>query len=206
MDKSNEATKIITEAFNKLKNEDERIKEVEKFRKKSAAKKSEEEEQVIRKARESKVKEREAKQRAARRAYVEYSKPPPPGTVETKWRKGNEETKHPRSIPENGSYKSGVLWEKSEHFSTCAICGEEFGIRRWKHHCRKCGQLVCDNCSKHESPIWYEKNNVRSHYRHNEKINVQEFARTCDNCWKEFSEIEKEKYRSREKMSEKDFL
>ena len=42
------------------------------------------------------------------------------------------------------------LWEKNNSFSDCAICGKDFGWRGWQyfaqHHCRKCGQLVCDDC------------------------------------------------------------
>merc|ERR1719198_1901516 len=26
-------------------------------------------------------------------------------------------------------------------------CQEEFGMFRWTHHCRKCGECVCDSCS-----------------------------------------------------------
>eukprot|EP01048_Picozoa_sp_COSAG05_P016021 COSAG05_NODE_2008_length_3713_cov_106.491699_1_plen_926_part_00 len=39
-------------------------------------------------------------------------------------------------------------WEDDESSSNCMCCGEEFNLRRRKHHCRRCGLIVCNNCSK----------------------------------------------------------
>eukprot|EP00760_Papus_ankaliazontas_P037421 PhM_4_TR8467/c1_g2_i1/m.47145 len=37
--------------------------------------------------------------------------------------------------------------QKKEDVKACPLCSREFGLTRWKHHCRLCGQVVCDNCS-----------------------------------------------------------
>eukprot|EP00039_Didymoeca_costata_P018375 m.333196 g.333196 ORF g.333196 m.333196 type:complete len:121 (+) comp17092_c0_seq1:290-652(+) len=39
-------------------------------------------------------------------------------------------------------------WKPDETRNTCRICDQSFGFMRWKHHCRFCGDLVCDDCSK----------------------------------------------------------
>lgn len=42
-------------------------------------------------------------------------------------------------------------WQDDKHVSNCSICGQYFGILLRKHHCRLCGNVVCDseasNCS-----------------------------------------------------------
>lgn len=35
----------------------------------------------------------------------------------------------------------------------CLICQVTFGMLHWKHHCRACGNLICQNCSKYTSYI-----------------------------------------------------
>jgi len=44
-----------------------------------------------------------------------------------------------------------VINEKS--IGTCLICQVPFGLLHWKHHCRACGNLVCQKCSKFTSKI-----------------------------------------------------
>ena len=39
-------------------------------------------------------------------------------------------------------------WEPDSASNSCAVCGEGFGTLRRKHHCRKCGRLVCGECSR----------------------------------------------------------
>ena len=37
--------------------------------------------------------------------------------------------------------------------SECRLCGKRFGTMRRRHHCRKCGQLVCHGCSLHRKHV-----------------------------------------------------
>lgn len=39
-------------------------------------------------------------------------------------------------------------WVADDASSMCKCCGSEFGMFLRKHHCRLCGNLVCDDCSK----------------------------------------------------------
>ena len=44
-------------------------------------------------------------------------------------------------------------WEPDAGVSKCPICGTTFGFWYRKHHCRKCGRVVCANCSPHRITI-----------------------------------------------------
>ena len=40
------------------------------------------------------------------------------------------------------------VWVEDCDANSCMRCGSDFGILRWKHHCRYCGKVVCGDCSK----------------------------------------------------------
>ena len=44
-------------------------------------------------------------------------------------------------------------WQPDSEVSECPICGRAFGLWFRKHHCRKCGRVVCANCSPHRITI-----------------------------------------------------
>ena len=44
-------------------------------------------------------------------------------------------------------------WEPDAGVSKCPICGTTFSFWYRKHHCRKCGRVVCANCSPHRITI-----------------------------------------------------
>ena len=44
-------------------------------------------------------------------------------------------------------------WQPDEEISKCPICGITFSFWHRKHHCRKCGRVVCANCSPHRITI-----------------------------------------------------
>lgn len=44
-------------------------------------------------------------------------------------------------------------WEPDDGVSKCPICGTTFSFWYRKHHCRKCGRVVCANCSPHRITI-----------------------------------------------------
>ncbi|KAL4128451.1 hypothetical protein PRIC2_007437 [Phytophthora ramorum] len=37
-------------------------------------------------------------------------------------------------------------WRKDDKASRCGICAKKFGLLRWKHHCRACGDICCRRC------------------------------------------------------------
>jgi hypothetical protein len=47
-----------------------------------------------------------------------------------------------------------VGWVINENVSVCLICNKDFGVlKRWRHHCRACGDLVCTACSNYAKKI-----------------------------------------------------
>lgn len=42
---------------------------------------------------------------------------------------------------------TGVGWIINEDITACMVCSIPFGMFRWPHHCRSCGNIVCNNCS-----------------------------------------------------------
>ena len=40
-----------------------------------------------------------------------------------------------------------LFWEANDQSTACRRCQQSFSFIVRKHHCRKCGQLVCDKCS-----------------------------------------------------------
>lgn len=48
---------------------------------------------------------------------------------------------------------TGVGWIINEDITACMICCIPFGMFRWPHHCRSCGNIVCNTCSPIEVSI-----------------------------------------------------
>ena len=44
-------------------------------------------------------------------------------------------------------------WQPDAEVTKCPICGTPFSFWYRKHHCRKCGRVVCANCSPHRITI-----------------------------------------------------
>ena len=76
----------------------------------------------------------------------------------------------PKKTIDSRAEKYGVEWEADEDRMECSICRAEFHLLRRRHHCRKCGQIVCNACSK-----WRER--VTTSYGE-----VKKGKRVCDHC------------------------
>lgn len=44
-------------------------------------------------------------------------------------------------------------WQPDAEVSECPICHRQFGFLFRRHHCRKCGRVVCNDCSPHRITI-----------------------------------------------------
>lgn len=44
-------------------------------------------------------------------------------------------------------------WQPDDELSSCSICGTPFTFLNRRHHCRRCGRLVCATCSPHRITI-----------------------------------------------------
>ena len=53
-------------------------------------------------------------------------------------------------------------WTPDDATNMCELCHSVFTWYRWRHHCRMCGKLVCNNCSKYKDyVVGYSDNRVR---------------------------------------------
>jgi len=68
------------------------------------------------------------------------------------------------------SQETAPVWVPDTSIEDCPLCKSKFTILYRKHHCRKCGQVVCDNCSKGKMVV--------QHLSHDK-------VRVCNNCFKE---------------------
>ncbi|KAF2621551.1 hypothetical protein BU25DRAFT_435478 [Macroventuria anomochaeta] len=44
-------------------------------------------------------------------------------------------------------------WQPDSHVTHCPVCNRQFTFLFRKHHCRKCGRVVCSQCSPHRITI-----------------------------------------------------
>ena len=56
---------------------------------------------------------------------------------------------------ENRRSQDSILprWQPDNEVSSCPICGTQFTLLWRRHHCRKCGRVVCASCSPHRITI-----------------------------------------------------
>jgi hypothetical protein len=45
-------------------------------------------------------------------------------------------------------YKVRPTWIADDQRPKCHGCNKDFSRTRWQHHCRSCGEIFCDDCSK----------------------------------------------------------
>ncbi|GAB5365174.1 hypothetical protein AAMO2058_001034400 [Amorphochlora amoebiformis] len=86
-----------------------------------------------------------------------------------------------RRIKKERSHRSVLLasvapvWQADESSNECNVCSKRFHmLTRRRHHCRYCGLLVCDSCSKHRRML-PDRRNPHS---------GEEMRRVCKKCVK----------------------
>lgn len=45
------------------------------------------------------------------------------------------------------------IWRPDDQSGLCSRCNAQFSLLLRRHHCRNCGNIVCDNCSKDRMAI-----------------------------------------------------
>lgn len=75
----------------------------------------------------------------SRQRITDRPLPPRPGT-------SSSQNIHSRDV-------KPPAWQPDIEVSDCPICGHRFNFWYRKHHCRKCGRVVCANCSPHRITI-----------------------------------------------------
>ncbi|KAF9164685.1 FKBP12-associated protein [Actinomortierella ambigua] len=80
-------------------------------------------------------------------------------------------------------------WELDHTVHECRQCSRKFSLWVRRHHCRKCGRVVCDRCSSrratlHPSTVLYDPTSSEAYLQHqhlNRRGTLQSY-RVCDSC------------------------
>lgn len=70
-----------------------------------------------------------------------------------------------------------VRWQPDTDLVACPLCNNRFTLFVRKHHCRKCGSLVCNDCSQGRMIITRNNANARKRNESGTKA-----VRVCDSC------------------------
>lgn len=96
-----------------------------------------------------------------------------------------------------GGRESDVVvprWQPDHEATQCPVCHTDFGVFYRRHHCRKCGRVVCSNCSPHRitiprqyivqppNPFYEDEANPGSPGGINPALGGGEVVRVCNPC------------------------
>ncbi|KAG0253179.1 hypothetical protein BG011_006505 [Mortierella polycephala] len=81
-------------------------------------------------------------------------------------------------------------WESDARATGCRECHRKFSLWVRRHHCRRCGRVVCDRCSSHRatlhpSMVVYDPSSNEAHINHQavSKRGTLQSYRVCDTCF-----------------------
>eukprot|EP01083_Nonionella_stella_P153011 491105_1 len=77
---------------------------------------------------------------------------------------------HLESSASDGGQVVAPVWHQDDSATVCSQCGVSFSTFNRRHHCRRCGSLVCGTCSQQRAVI--------------SQIDSSNAVRVCDNCFK----------------------
>eukprot|EP00658_Telonema_sp_P-2_P084991 TRINITY_DN9584_c0_g1_i5.p1 TRINITY_DN9584_c0_g1~~TRINITY_DN9584_c0_g1_i5.p1 ORF type:complete len:165 (-),score=12.27 TRINITY_DN9584_c0_g1_i5:356-850(-) len=87
-------------------------------------------------------------------------------TQSTGTRKGRMASTEATEAEHAAPPEEAALWQPDYASETCCLCGVRFWLFKRRHHCRKCGLLVCGSCSVARVPLPF----------------LKAAARVCDRC------------------------
>lgn len=73
------------------------------------------------------------------------------------------------SVSEQPGRSAADHWVKDEQVEGCSACAVRFSLTERRHHCRNCGQLFCQKCSRFQSEI--------------KRLKISSPVRVCQNCY-----------------------
>ncbi|KAI1259283.1 FYVE zinc finger-domain-containing protein [Xylariaceae sp. FL1019] len=84
-------------------------------------------------------------------APSQYHHPPPPAETQSSRPSSSLNPIAPVFVPLQHTSREFLLppWQPDQAVANCPICNVQFGMITRKHHCRKCGRVVCGQCSPH---------------------------------------------------------
>ncbi|KAI7902292.1 FYVE zinc finger-domain-containing protein [Cokeromyces recurvatus] len=82
--------------------------------------------------------------------------------------------------------RSHKVWELDRQVTDCRRCHRRFNFLVRRHHCRRCGQIVCDKCSSNRLRLPVEElieDPMVSPSQY--PLLASQFQRVCDSCYRE---------------------
>ncbi|XP_078532420.1 WD repeat and FYVE domain-containing protein 3 isoform X3 [Lissotriton helveticus] len=73
------------------------------------------------------------------------------------------------SVSDQPGRSAADHWVKDEGGDSCSDCTVRFSLTERRHHCRNCGQLFCQKCSRFQSEI--------------KRLKISSPVRVCQNCY-----------------------
>uniref|UniRef100_A0A3Q3MNA9 FYVE-type domain-containing protein n=1 Tax=Labrus bergylta TaxID=56723 RepID=A0A3Q3MNA9_9LABR len=73
------------------------------------------------------------------------------------------------SVSDQPGRSAADHWVKDEVVDSCSGCMVRFSLTERRHHCRNCGQLFCQKCSRFQSEI--------------KRLKISSPVRVCQNCY-----------------------
>ncbi|XP_062992252.1 WD repeat and FYVE domain-containing protein 3 isoform X3 [Elgaria multicarinata webbii] len=73
------------------------------------------------------------------------------------------------SVSDQPGRSAADHWVKDEGGDSCSSCSVRFSLTERRHHCRNCGQLFCQKCSRFQSEI--------------KRLKISSPVRVCQNCY-----------------------
>ncbi|XP_035766605.1 WD repeat and FYVE domain-containing protein 3 [Neolamprologus brichardi] len=73
------------------------------------------------------------------------------------------------SVSDQPGRSAADHWVKDEVVDSCSGCTVRFSLTERRHHCRNCGQLFCQKCSRFQSEI--------------KRLKISSPVRVCQNCY-----------------------
>lgn len=77
-----------------------------------------------------------------------------------------------------------IGWRPTDYVKNCHRCQKAFSMFLWKHHCRICGHVICDNCSSFKR---IGKDIILS--KTNQAIDFKKQQRICKTCFHKIGQI-----------------
>lgn len=83
---------------------------------------------------------------------------------------------------DGGESPSPPSWQPDAAVNECPVCQTAFGLWTRKHHCRKCGRVVCAACSPHRITIPRQYIVTQDDPAHHSELGGGEVVRVCNPC------------------------
>lgn len=84
--------------------------------------------------------------------------------------------------------RDGPVWQDDSEVTSCFLCHSKYSFFNRRHHCRKCGNVVCGNCSD-QLVKYFPNTYVVNSDNTLSRLNQYEIYRTCDVCVEEITMI-----------------